>query len=106
MGSGTPRKCFHIFENEKITATKYPPICDMESVKVYRNPWVRAELAQTFTIDVVLHDAQNGLWPPTSISLGPRNRGISKITVTFYPSQELLTKFCKIVNLVPNGIII
>ena len=49
----------------------------MESVKVYRNPWVRAELAENFTIDVVLHDAQNGLCPPpTSIFLGPRNRGI------------------------------
>ena len=56
----------------------------MESVKVYRNPWVRAELAETFTIDVVLLDAQNGLWPPTAISLGLRNRGISKITVIFH----------------------
>ena len=36
----------------------------MESVKVYRNRGVRAESAETFTIDVVLHDAQNGLSPP------------------------------------------
>ena len=59
---------------------KIPPILVSKVLKptleVYRNPWVRAELAETFTIDVTFHDLENGTRPPTSISLGPRVRGI------------------------------
>ena len=61
---------------------KIPPILVRKvlkpTLKVYRNPWVRAELAETFTIDVTFYDLKKGTRPPTSISLGPRNRGISK----------------------------
>ena len=64
------------FEKSKNTSTKYPLICDMESVKVYKNPWMLAELAKTFTIDVTFYDLEKSTRLPTSISLGPRNRGI------------------------------
>ena len=47
-------KTFSDFLKNQNTAAKYSPICDMESAKFYRNRWVRAELAETFTIDVVL----------------------------------------------------
>ena len=88
MGSGTLRKYYQIFlKKMKNTATKYPPICDTESFKVYRNPCIRAELSEIFKIDVVLHDVQNGTRTSTSISLGSRNRGIYEKTVIFqkYP---------------------
>ena len=47
----------------------------MESVKVYRNPLVRAELAETFTIEVTFQVLENGTRPPTSISLGAEKSG-------------------------------
>ena len=56
----------------------------MESVKVYRNRGVRAESAETFTIDVVLHDAQNGLSPPHLNFSGAEKSGYLKITVIFH----------------------
>ena len=75
MSPGTPRKYFQILKNQKY-GFKTPPICDMGPVKVYRNPWVRAESAETFTIDVVLHDAQNGLCPPPPQFLWGREIGV------------------------------
>ena len=49
--------------------------------KVYRNPRVRAELAETFTIARTFNSLNFGQRKPASICLGARNRGISKKNV-------------------------
>ena len=48
-------------------------------LKVYLLFWVRAELAETFTIARTFNYLKFGLRKPLNLSMGARNRGISKI---------------------------
>ena len=50
---------------------------------VYRNPRVRTELAETFTIARTFNSLKNLKRKPALISLGARNRGISKKMTVF-----------------------
>ena len=69
------------FKMTKI-CSKIPPILVDKILKavfsVYRNPRVRTELAETFTIARTFDSLKNFQRKPASISLGARNRGISK----------------------------
>ena len=66
---------------------KIPPILVDKILKavfnVYRNPRVRTELAETFTIARTFYSLNFVKRKPALISLGARNRGISKKTVIF-----------------------
>jgi hypothetical protein len=74
---------------------KIPPIYNLESVKVYRNPRMRAELPEIFTIDVVLHNVQNVqknlrflIGPPPNFGLV----NISKTLKSFYTIKTMISE--------------
>ena len=82
-----------IFSKMTKIGFKIPPILVDKFLKavfnVYRNPRVRTELAETFTIARTFNSLKNVTRRPASISLGARNRGISKKTIIF-------VRFCPI----------
>ena len=76
-----------IFSKMTKIGFKIPPILVDKFLKavfnVYRNPRVQTELAEAFTIARTFNSLKNFTRRPALISLGARNRGISKKTVIF-----------------------
>ena len=73
---------FRFFEKWGKTATKYPPICDIESLKVLLVFSVRADRAQILAAYSGVYFRRFVRRPPSNGFMGRRNRGIS-VKTTF-----------------------